>query len=118
MDAARCHRGKGKCFPDPISEVWPELPQSAWSDTCATLQLWMQMVGKVRLALMPTDQSLLECHPLSDHSRRDHSAHAAWHAMLQIDFDFLEHLCWSRPATGAHSTIPLEPMTVAAFYQS
>jgi hypothetical protein len=37
----------------PISEIWPALPQSAWSDTCATLQLWMQIVGKVRLALTP-----------------------------------------------------------------
>ena len=35
------------------SEVWPALPQSAWSDTCATLQLWLQMVGKVRMALTP-----------------------------------------------------------------
>ena len=34
-------------------EVWPALPQSAWSETCATLQLWMQMVGKIRLALTP-----------------------------------------------------------------
>ena len=34
-------------------EVWPALPQSAWSDTCATLQLWLQMVGKVRMALTP-----------------------------------------------------------------
>jgi uncharacterized protein DUF5996 len=34
-------------------EVWPALPQATWSETCATLQLWMQIVGKVRLALMP-----------------------------------------------------------------
>src|ERR1051325_2697041 len=33
--------------------VWPALPQAAWSDSCATLQLWLQVVGKVRLALMP-----------------------------------------------------------------
>jgi hypothetical protein len=41
--------------PAPIDpkEVWPALPQAAWSDTCATLQLWMQIVGKTRLALTP-----------------------------------------------------------------
>src|ERR1051326_2064980 len=33
--------------------VWPALPQAAWSDSCATLQLWLQVVGKVRLALLP-----------------------------------------------------------------
>ena len=32
-------------------EAWPALPQSEWSGTCATLQLWMQVVGKIRLAL-------------------------------------------------------------------
>ena len=32
---------------------WPELPYAAWKDTCATLQLWTQVVGKVRLALTP-----------------------------------------------------------------
>ena len=38
--------------PDP-AETWPELPYAAWKDTCATLQLWTQIVGKVRLALTP-----------------------------------------------------------------
>ena len=34
-------------------EAWPDLPYSAWKDTCATLHLWTQIVGKVRLALTP-----------------------------------------------------------------
>ena len=34
-----------------LVQVWPALPQAAWGETCATLQLWMQIVGKVRLAL-------------------------------------------------------------------
>ena len=36
-----------------MSAAWPELPYAAWKDTCATLQLWTQIVGKVRLALTP-----------------------------------------------------------------
>ena len=32
---------------------WPALPFDSWSDTCATLHMWTQMVGKVRLALTP-----------------------------------------------------------------
>ena len=43
----------GRDAPTPSTQVWPALPQSGWSDTCATLQLWTQIVGKVRLALMP-----------------------------------------------------------------
>ena len=33
--------------------LWPDLPLSAWSDTCDTLQLWTQVAGKVRIALTP-----------------------------------------------------------------
>jgi hypothetical protein len=29
--------------------LWPSLPLEAWSDTCATLHLWTQIVGKIRL---------------------------------------------------------------------
>ncbi|HWG04585.1 MAG TPA: DUF5996 family protein, partial [Beijerinckiaceae bacterium] len=36
-----------------LQALWPELPYAAWKDTCATLQLWTQIVGKVRLALTP-----------------------------------------------------------------
>jgi hypothetical protein len=35
------------------SESWPALPLDAWRDTCATLHLWTQIVGKIRLALTP-----------------------------------------------------------------
>jgi Family of unknown function (DUF5996) len=38
-----------KCPDDP----WPPLPQTEWSESCVTLQLWTQIVGKVRLALTP-----------------------------------------------------------------
>ena len=37
----------------PNSSQWPELPYAEWADTCATLQLWTQIVGKTRLALTP-----------------------------------------------------------------
>ena len=32
---------------------WPELPYREWRETCETLHLWTQVVGKVRLALTP-----------------------------------------------------------------
>ena len=40
---------------DPSAEqqCWPELPLDAWRDTCVTLQLWTQIVGKIRLSLTP-----------------------------------------------------------------
>src|ERR1700724_4102768 len=39
--------------PRPASEVWPELNYPDWKDTCATLHMWTQIVGKIRLTLTP-----------------------------------------------------------------
>jgi hypothetical protein len=36
-----------------VPDLWPELPLEAWKDTYATLHMWTQIVGKVRLALSP-----------------------------------------------------------------
>jgi Family of unknown function (DUF5996) len=32
---------------------WPDLPYPAWRETCTTLHLWTQIVGKIRLAQTP-----------------------------------------------------------------
>ena len=37
----------------PYESQWPALPYDAWSDTCTTLHLWSQVVGKIRLATTP-----------------------------------------------------------------
>src|ERR1700750_422499 len=34
-------------------EAWPELPLAAWQDTYATLHLWTQIIGKIRMAQTP-----------------------------------------------------------------
>ena len=99
-----------------VSEVWPALPQVAWSDTSATLQLWLQMVGKIRMALTPAINHCwnVTLYPtvrglttgLMNHGSR----------ILQIDFDFLEHVLVVETSEGARGIIALRPMTVAAFY--
>src|SRR5476649_2161521 len=76
--------------------MWPELPYAAWKDTCATLQLWTQIVGKIRLAKSPwLNHSWhvtlyvwargLTTGPIPDGART-----------FQIDFDFLDHVLWVR----------------------
>ncbi len=37
----------------PMTETWPDLPLSEWRETYATLHMWTQIVGKVKLALAP-----------------------------------------------------------------
>jgi hypothetical protein len=95
---------------------WPELPYAAWRDTCETLHLWTQVVGKVRLALTPW---------------LNHSWHVTLHVTarglaappmavggrdLSIEFDFIDHVLWLRTSDGHARRIALRPMTVAAFY--
>ena len=99
-----------------FSEAWPALPQAAWSDSCATLQLWTQIVGKVRLALTPAWNHTwnVTLYP----TVRGLSTLPMPHGerMLQIDFDFIAHLLLLQTSDGAAVDIALKPMTVAAFY--
>ena len=99
------------------NEVWPALPQSAWSDTCATLQLWLQMVGKVRMALVPAINHCwnVTLYPTVRGLTTMLMAHGT--RMVQIDFDFLEHKLVVETSDGGRETIALEPMTVAEFYR-
>lgn len=98
-------------------EAWPALPQGAWSDTCATLRLWMQIVGKVRLALTPAINHTwnVTLYP----TVRGLTTSPMWQGtrILQIDFDFADHLLLVEASEIGRRIIHLKPMTVAAFYQ-
>jgi hypothetical protein len=98
------------------SDEWPELPYAAWKDTCATLHLWTQIVGKTCVALAPW---------------LNHSWHIALHLTarglatplihtgdrdLQVEFDFVDHVLWLRISTGEARRIELKPMAVADFH--
>src|ERR1700757_3125512 len=106
-----------RTLPYSPSNVWPPLPQNEWSDTCATLQLWMQIVGKVRLALTPAINHTwnVTLYPTVRGLTTSPMAHGT--QMLQIDFDFIEHVLLIETSHGGRNTIPLKPMTVAAFYE-
>jgi hypothetical protein len=99
------------------TDIWPALPQAAWSETCATLQLWMQIVGKIRLALMPAINHAwnVTLYPTVRGVTTSPMPHGT--RMLQIDFDFIEHMLLLQTSEGGRRTIPLKPMTVAAFFQ-
>ncbi|HLZ21078.1 MAG TPA: DUF5996 family protein [Ktedonobacterales bacterium] len=100
-----------------LSEVWPSLPLDAWRDTYATLHLWTQIVGKVRLALSPplnhwwavtlyvTPRGLTTT---SIPNGRD---------SFEVAFDFLDHMLWVRASTGGTRAMALYPRSVADFYR-
>lgn len=98
------------------SQAWPPLPLEAWSETCATLHMWTQIVGKIRL---------VQC-PWTNHS---------WHATLyvtarglttspiphgsstfEIAFDFIDHQLIVQVSDGRVARVPLEPQATATFY--
>ena len=97
--------------------LWPDLPLAAWSETCDTLHLWTQIVGKVRLALTPW---------------LNHSWHVPFYVtarglgtsaipvggdIAEIEFDFIDHRLVGRTSRGEIANLPLEPQTVAGFYK-
>ncbi len=98
------------------TDRWPALPLEAWGDTCATLHLWTQIVGKIRLA-------------------RCAGVNHSWHVTLyvtarglttlpmpygdrtfQIDFDFIDHRLTVQSSDGRAGGFALQPQSVATFY--
>lgn len=99
-----------------MQEAWPRLPLDAWSDTYATLHMWAQIVGKIRLVQSPWI---------------NHSWHVTFYVTstglttspipygdrtFQIDFDFVNHQLAIRASDGRMAGFSLEPQSVAAFY--
>jgi hypothetical protein len=97
-------------------DVWPELPQDRWAETGTTLQLWTQVVGKIRMALTP---ALNQCWNVTLYPTvRGLTTMPMWHGtrVLEIDFDFLNHELILQTSDGGSEVVKLEPMTVADFY--
>lgn len=98
-------------------ESWPALPLSEWKDTCATLHMWTQIVGKVRMALTPKINHWWNV-PLYVSSRGlNTSAIPYGDRVFEIEFDFIDHKLWIRVSDGVTKEIPLVPRSVADFYQ-
>lgn len=97
--------------------VWPELSYPGWRDTAATLQLWTQIVGKVRLRLTPWVNHSWQV-PLYVTSRGlGTSPIPARDQLFEIEFDFIDHRLLVRTSWGPQRNIPLEPQSVAEFYE-
>ncbi len=96
--------------------AWPELPLEAWQGTYATLHMWTQIVGKVRLALSPRVNHWWEV-PLYVTARGlTTSAIPYGDGIFEIQFDFIEHELVIQTSWGTSKTMELEPRSVAEFY--
>src|SRR4051794_26013112 len=98
-------------------EAWPGLSYPQWRDTAATLQLWTQIVGKVRLSLTPWLNHGWQV-PLYVSARGlTTSAVPAGREILEIEFDFIAHRLLVRTSRGDEGILALEPRSVADFYE-
>src|ERR1700694_1430288 len=98
------------------SDAWPALPLSEWKDTYATLHMWTQIVGKVRLALSPLVNHWWEV-PLYVSARGLTTSPIPYQAgIFEIEFDFVEHKLRVITNDGETKAIRLAPMAVADFY--
>lgn len=100
------------------TDVWLPLPIAAWQDTCETLQLWTQIIGKIRLVLAPKINHWW-------HSTLYVTPHGLTTSTIpygtrnfQITFDFLHHQLLIETSDGITKTIELAPRSVADFYQA
>jgi hypothetical protein len=96
--------------------AWPALDYGAWQDSCATLHLWTQIVGKIRLAHAPMMNHWWQV-PLYLTSRGlTTSAMPRDGRTFQIDFDFIEHRLRIDVSDGRRASFDLAPYPVADFY--
>lgn len=100
-----------------LPDCWPPLPLASWKDTCATLHMWTQIVGKVRLALTPRVNHWWNV-PLYV-SARGLTTSAIPYAgrTFELRFDFLDHQLVLHTNDGHVKSLPLSPRSVADFYQ-
>jgi len=98
--------------PDP---AWPPLPYAEWADTCETLQLWCQILGKVRLAQTPWLNHSWQT-PLYVSARGLTSGVISHRERaFDLELDFVDQALRVR-TDGGGAGIALEAMPVAAFY--
>ena len=95
---------------------WPALPLEAWEPTRATLHMWTQIVGKVRLALSPYMNHWWQV-PLYVTARGLTTSPIPYDGeTFEILFDFIEHDLLIQKANGTAKTLRLAPRSVAEFY--
>ena len=103
---------------DGADPVWPDLAYSEWRETLATLHLWTQIVGKIRLTLTPWLNHGWQA-PLYVTARGLGTSPIPIGAeTFEIEFDFVGHRLMVRTSRGAERSLPLRQQSVADFYRA
>ena len=98
-------------------DILPALPLGEWQDTYATLHMWTQIVGKVRLALTPLINHWWNV-PLYVSARGLTTSPIPYRdTPFELWFDFLDHQLVLQMSDGSRTTTPLNSRSVAEFYR-
>jgi len=99
-------------------DILPALPLDSWKDTLATLHMWTQVIGKVRLGLCPLVNHFWNV-PFYLRARGlTTSAMPYQHGTIEIHFDFIEHELQIETSNDRIVSIVLKPQSVAEFYKA
>jgi hypothetical protein len=98
------------------AEAWPSLPLQEWKDTYATLHMWSQIVGKIRLTISPPVNHFWHSALYVTSRGLTTSPIPYGNRTFDIDFDFIDHSLLIRTSDGAVKTLILAPRSVAEFY--
>ncbi|MBA2526864.1 MAG: hypothetical protein H0V18_13940 [Pyrinomonadaceae bacterium] len=110
MDAA-------SAIDDSRDKAWPALPLDAWAETYATLHMWTQIVGKIRLTLAPPVNHWWHCALYVSATGLTTSPMPYKDKLFEIEFDFVEHKLFIRTSDKVTRSLPLASRSVADFYQ-
>jgi hypothetical protein len=95
---------------------WPTIRFADWQDTLATLHMWTQVVGKIRLVQTPLVNHWWNV-PLYVSARGLTTSPMPYEdRIFEIEFDFIDHQLLIKCSDGASKTLPLRPQSVADFY--
>lgn len=98
-------------------EKWPALPYEEWRDTCQTLHMWTQIVGKIRMGMSPFVNHWWHVPLYVTPRGLTTSAIPYSEGTFAIDFDFIDHNLLIPTCNGETRALPLVPRSVAAFYR-
>jgi hypothetical protein len=98
-------------------QCWPEIRLSDWKETYATLHMWTQIVGKIRLELTPLVNHWWNV-PLyvSEHGLNT-SPIPYRDRYFDMEFDFVHNQLLIRTSDPGKASVELSPRSVADFYQ-
>ncbi len=101
-----------------MNDLWPALPLASWKDTAATLHMWTQIIGKIRLSLTPWINHSWHVTLYLTARGLTTSPIAHGRQTFEIRFDFLDHHLRILKSDGSQQMVKLQAQSVAEFYKT